>query len=166
MVSDVEEITEKTISKGGILAKLYFDMQGEKGEELQPLMADLINNRLLKSPGVVYCFGSIEEPIMIEGYFSTSAAITTLFKDLGAAINVVFNFAPIGIEVLKPSGEYSVKTSNLQSILIDLSNISTNYSTYIMNNVLSPDEKTRLEEEVKRRKALGNHMLDKHGKES
>ena len=165
MVSEVEEVTEKTISKGGILAKLYFDMQGEKGGDLQPLMADLINNRLLKSLGVVYCFGSIEEPIKIEGYFSTSATITILFKDLGAAINVVFNFAPIGIEVLKPSGEYSVKTSNLQSILIDLSNISTNYSTYIMNNVLSPDEKTRLEEDVKRRKALGKHILDKQGKE-
>ncbi len=165
MVSDVEEVTEKTLSKGGILAKLYFDMQGAKGDELQPLMADLINNRLLKAPGVVYCFGSIEEPIQIEDYFSTSAAITTLFKDLGAAINVVFNFAPIGLELLKPSGEYSIKTSNLQSILIDISNISTNYSTYIMNNVLGPEEKVKLEEDIKRRKALGKHILDKSTKE-
>ncbi len=165
MVSDVEEVTEKTISKGGILAKLYFDMQGAKSEELQPLMADLINNRLLKAPGVVYCFGSIEDPIKIEDYFSTSAAITTLFKDLGAAINVVFNFAPIGIEVLKPTREYSVKTSNLQSILIDLSNISTNYSTYIMNNVLGPEEKVKLEEDIRRRKALGKHILDQQDKE-
>lgn len=49
--SEVEEVTQKTVARGGILAKLYFDMQSEKPEDLQPLMADLINNRLLKSPG-------------------------------------------------------------------------------------------------------------------
>ncbi|MDE1834823.1 MAG: hypothetical protein KGH64_05815, partial [Candidatus Micrarchaeota archaeon] len=116
--SEFEEVTQKTIRNGGILTKLYFDMQSEKEEELQPLMTDLINNRLLKAPGVVYCFGSIEKPMKLDDIYSTSAIVTALFKDLGAAVNVVFNFAPAGIEVIEPEGHYTMKISDLNGVLV------------------------------------------------
>ena len=96
--SEVSEVTEKVIAKGGILTRLYFDMQSEKAEDLQPLMADLINQRLLKAPGVMYAAGSIDEPMKLEDVYSTNAMVTVLFNDLGALINVVFNFSPVGIE--------------------------------------------------------------------
>ncbi len=111
--SDVNEVTAKAIKSGGLLTKLYFDMQSEKKDELQPLMTDLINNRLMKAPGVIYCFGAIDEPIELNELFTTNAVVTVLFKDVGALINVVFNFAPIGIEILKPEHEYTVKISDL-----------------------------------------------------
>ncbi len=63
--SEVDELTDETVARGGILAKLYFDMQSEKQEDLQPIMADMINNRLLKSQGVVYCVVSISDPSKI-----------------------------------------------------------------------------------------------------
>jgi len=118
--SQVDQLTEETIRKGGILAKLYFDMESEKAEDLQPLMTDLINNRLLKAVGVIYCVGVIEEPIKLEKTYSTSATVTGLFKDIGAIINVAFNFAPAGLEILKPNGEIRVKPNELQAILLDL----------------------------------------------
>ncbi len=102
--SEVDEITEETVASGGILAKLYFDMQSEKQEDLQPIMADMINNRLLKSPGVVYCFGSINEPVKLDDSYSTSAEVTALVKDMGSLVNISFNFVPAGIEILKPLG--------------------------------------------------------------
>jgi len=77
----VEEVTKKVLDNGGILAKLYFDMQSEKPDDLQPLMAEMINNNILKAPGVVYCYGSIDEPIKVDELtYSTSAALTIFIQ--------------------------------------------------------------------------------------
>ncbi len=162
--SQVDELTEETIGRGGILAKLYFDMESEKSEDLQPLMTDLINNRLLKSPGVVYCFGSINEPLKLEKTYSTSAEVTALFKDIGSLMNVSFNFVPAGIEVLKPDREIRLKTNELQAILLDLANISINYSQYILSRVLSKEDYAKVMEDMKSREELGKKIIGEEKK--
>ena len=103
--SEMEEVTRKAIENGGILAKAYFDMHSEKADDLQPLMTDLISNRLLKFPGVIYCAGEIDEPLKVEELYATNAVVTILVKDLWTLLNISFNFAPAGIEVLKPELE-------------------------------------------------------------
>jgi hypothetical protein len=159
--SQVDQLTEETIRKGGILAKLYFDMESEKAEDLQPLMTDLINNRLLKAVGVVYCVGVIEEPIKLEKTYSTSATVTGLFKDIGSIINVAFNFAPAGLEILKPNGEIRIKANELQAILLDLAQISVNYSQYILSRVLSKEDYEKVTRDMKNREELGKKVLGK-----
>ncbi len=161
--SEVDELTEKTIAKGGVLAKLYFDMQSKDEEELQPLMTDLINNRLLKSTGVLYCTGAIDEPLRLEreNIYSTSAIVTVLFNDIGAVINAVFNFAPAGVEIIKPLGDFRIKHGDLQSLLLDLSNISVSYSQYILEKVLSKEDFEKVNLDIKLRSNLGKKLLDK-----
>ena len=122
--SEVEELTYRTIERGGILAKLYFDMQSQSPDDLQPLMADLINNRLLKEKGVVYCFGAIEEPIKLDNVYSTSSIVTALFSDVGALMSVMFSYMPVGLEILKPENEFRIKTNQLNSVLLSLSDIA------------------------------------------
>lgn len=159
--SEVEEVTEKAISEGGILAKLYFDMTSKTESELQPIMADLINNRLLKAPGVLYCYGAIEEPMKVKDDYTTSATVTVLFKDLGAIINVVFNFAPAGIEIIKPLGSFAIKTNELQSIILSLSQISADYSQYILSRVLKKEDLDKVMQDLKNREKLGRKLLKK-----
>jgi hypothetical protein len=162
MVStEMQEVTDKTINNGGILAKLYFDMQSKDQSELQPLMADLVNNRLLKTPGVIYGFGSIDEPIKLDDIFSTNAIVTVLFNDLGALINVVFNFSPIGLEILKPEGKFVIKVSDLNTVMISLSEISSEYSKYILTRVLSKEELEKVNKDLEARKALGKRLIEK-----
>lgn len=163
--TEVEELTEKTVAKGGVLAKMYFDMQSETGEDLTPLMTDLINNRLLKTVGVLYCVGAIDAPIKLEkeGIYSSSAIVEALFKDIGSLINVAFNFAPAGVEILKPTKEYHIKIGDLQSLMLDISNISVNYSHYILSKVLGPEELAKVERDIKSRAELGKSLLDKKG---
>ncbi len=165
--SEVEELTEKTVARGGILTRLYFDMQSESSEELQPLMTDLINNRLLKAPGVVYCTGAIDEPIKLEKeeVYSTSAIVTVLFNDIGALVNTTFNLAPAGIEVIKPIGDFRIKHGDLQSLLLDLSNISVNYSQYILEKVLSKEDLEKVKRDLMRRHELGKTLLEKKAEE-
>ncbi len=165
--SEVSEVTARTLASGGLLVKLYFDMQSEKAEELQPLMADLINERLLKSPGVIYAAGSIDDPMKLEDVYSTNAIVTVLFNDLGALIHVVFNFSPVGIEVLKPEGDYVIKAGHLNSILVSLSQISSEYSKYILTKVLKGEELDKINKELKLREEMGRRALkDSSGKPS
>jgi hypothetical protein len=159
--SEMDLLTEKTIQKGGILAKLYFDMESEKKDDLQPLMADLINNRLLKTPGVLYCYGSIEEPLKLENSYTTSAIVTALVKDFKVLVGVAFMFSPAGIEVLKPEHEYVLKMHDMQSILTNLSSTSAEYAQYILSRVLTKEDYEKIKRDVHNREEIGRKLLDK-----
>ncbi len=157
--SEVNEVTEKTIARGGILTKLYFDMQSEKAEELQPLMVDLINSRLLKTPGVVYAAGSIDEPMKLEDVYSTNAIVDVLFTDIGSLIQVIFNFSPVGIEVIRPQGDFVIKSSQLHAVLVSLSQMSMEYSKYILTKVLKPEDIDRVNKELRIREEMGKKAM-------
>lgn len=158
--TEVNELTDKIILNGGLLTKMHFDMQSNKAEDLQPLMTDLINNRLLKAPGVVYCTGVIEEPIKLGDIFSTTAAMTILLTDVGAAINIAFNFAPAAIEILRPDKEVRISISHMHTILLGVSDISVKYSEYILSRVLTKDDYDKVIGEMAKREELGKKMLD------
>ena len=159
--SEVDEVTEKTLRSGGVLAVLYFDIHGKNKEELQPLMVDLINNRLLKTRGVVYCHGSVEAPIELGDGYSTAATVEILFKDIKALVEVSFNFAPVGINIIKPENEYIIKMPMMQSLMLDLAQISIEYSNYILSRVLNEDEYKRIQENMKSREEIGKRILGK-----
>jgi hypothetical protein len=161
--NEVEEVTSKALSSGGLLTKIYFDMESAKQEELQPLMVDLINNRLMKAPGVIYCFGAIDEPMKVKDAFSTSATVTVLFKDLWSLVNVMFAFTPAGVEVLKPQKEYFLKMSDLQALLLNVAQISLEYSNYILSRVLKKEDYDKIMEQMSNREALGKKLLDSKG---
>ncbi len=163
--SEVEEVTHKTLAKGGVLTKLYFDMQSEKQDDLQPLMADLINNRLLKSPGVVYCFGAIDEPIKTDKTYSTSAIVTVLFKDLWSLVNVAFAFTPAGVEIMKPEREYVLRPGDLQSLVLNVASVSLDYSNYILSRALSKEDYAKLINDMKHREELGKRLMERKGQE-
>lgn len=159
--SEVDEVTEKTIQNGGILVMLYFDMQSYEQSELQPLMTDLISNRLLKERGVVFCYGTVDEPIKSGDVYTTNAAVTTLFSDIGSLISVIFNYVPGGVEILKPEHEFKIKINQLQSAFVDISNASAAYSEFILQKALSKEEFAKIEDQLKRRRELGHKLLDK-----
>ncbi len=160
--SEVEKLTDEKIAKGGVLVKLYFDMQHKEKEKLQPLMADLINERLMKEKGVVYCYGSIEEPIEKDGVFTTSAIITVLFDSFFPLIGVAFNYAPAGIELLRPEKEMRFTTAQLQSMLLELSRISVMYSKYILEHVMNPEEIETLNKTLDARTEIGKKFIGKN----
>ncbi len=158
---EMEEVTEKTMAKGGLLVKLYFDMHSNTQEELQPIMADLINNKLLKSKGVVYCYGGIDEPVKSGDVYSTSAIVTALVENLEALVGVVFSFAPVAIELIKPSGQYILKQTDLQSLMLTLSDISLSYSSYILQKTLTPEDYEKVKGEMKLRQDVGKRLMEK-----
>ncbi len=159
--SELEKITHEKLLQGGILVKMYFDMQNQEKEKLQPLLVDLINEHLLKEKGVVYCYGAIEEPIKLNELYSTSAEVTILFENIFPLVNIAFNYTPIGLEILKPDKEFVLKMSQLQSLILEISNISTNYSRYILQKVLKPDDLALITKEIENRIEMGIKLMEK-----
>lgn len=164
--SEVEEVTRKTMQRGGILAKLYFDMQSEKEEDLQPLLTELINNNLMKTDGVVYAYGSIESPIKVDKFFSSSAEVVMLTKDLGTLVNISFRYAPAALEILKPDNEYIIKVADLQSILLGLAQTSIEYSQFILSKTLKKEDYEKIQQDIRNREALGKKLLEKKGEKA
>ena len=163
--SELDKVTEEKIGTGGVLVKMYFDMQSEEKENLQPLLVDLINERLLKEPGVVYCYGAIEEPIKKEPYFVTNAVVTVLFESIKHLIWVAFKYAPAGVEVIKPHKDLRINVWDLQAMLIDISQLSSDYSRYILEKVLKPEDMERINRQIENRKELGKKLIKGDGKD-
>ena len=163
--NEVDAVTEEKLARGGILAKLYFDMQDKDKDKLQPIMLDLVNERLLKEPGVVYCYGSIEEPLEKDGIFSTSAMLTVLFEGLPGLIRIAFMYAPAGIEILKPLKEIVIKPALLQSIVMDLSDISINYSRFILEKIMKEEDVEKIKRQLENRTAIGKKLHEQRDKE-
>jgi hypothetical protein len=157
--SSLDEVTNEKVSKGGILAKLYFDMQDTDKARLQPLMVNLINEHLLKERGVAYCYGAVEEPLEKDKVFITSAQVTMLFDSLPALINIAFNYSPAGVEILKPDRELVVKVNELQSIILEISQTSFNYSKYVLEKVLKPEELDDIKKQMEARAELGKRFM-------
>ncbi len=157
--SDVDRVTEETVAKGGVLVKFYFDMRHTDREKLQPLMTDLINERLMKEPGMVYCYGAIEEPLERDGIFITSGIVTMLFSSFMPLIGIAFRYAPAGVEVVKPTREMALKPMDLQRALMEISEISMNYSKYILERVLNAEEKEAVAKHLDARAELGKKVI-------
>ena len=100
--SELEKITHDKLLQGGVLVKMYFDVQNKEEQKLQPLLVDLINEHLLKEKGVVYCYGSIETPLKLDELYVTNAEVTILLENIFPLVNIAFNYTPIGIEILEP----------------------------------------------------------------
>ncbi len=159
--SDVDRVTEEKIAKGGVLVKLYFDMQDKDKDKLQPLLIDLINERLMKEKGVVYCSGSVEEPIEQGGMWITSAMVTMLFDSFMPLIGIAFHYSPAGIEILKPTNDMTFKTFQLQSMLMDMSQISMDYSKFILEKVMKDEDKEAIRRQLDNRREIGKKLLEK-----
>jgi hypothetical protein len=157
--SDVDKITEEKLAKGGILVKFYFDMQDDNKERIQPLLVDLINERLMKEKGVVYCYGTVEEPIEREGIWMTSAMVNILLDSFMPLINIAFHYSPAGIEILKPTHDISFKPFELQSMLMDISQVSLDYSRYIFEKVLSPEDLEKIKRQMNNRAEVAKKVI-------
>ena len=157
--NEVENVTEEAIAKGGILVRFYFDMQDKDREKLQPLMVNLVNEQLMKEPGVVYVYGSIEEPIEKDGIYTTSGIITMLFKGFAPLVGIAFKYAPAGLEIIRPEREIRFKTNELQSILMDLSQISMDYSKFILDKVLKPEDLEGVKRQMENRTEVSKKFL-------
>ncbi len=157
---DVKKVTEQTIKDGGVLAMLYFDLHAPSKEAAQQLGTGFVNH-IIKTPGVVYALGEIEEPLEgEEKKFSTSIAVKILTKDFLTLSTICMTHSPFNVEILKPN-EIRLQLSEAHELLGTMSVTTAEYKKYIITKVAKPEEVAEMMKQMKLREELGKKILEK-----
>jgi hypothetical protein len=162
MGKSVEEVDDEIVGKGGLLVTMYFDIHGNSPEIIQNSMVEMIG-RLSHELGVVYARGEIEKPIEYEGMHSTCAEVRLLVRDLNSLVNVCFRYGPIGIDLMRPD-EVKLSLPQLHEILLNISQTSQEYSEFMYNKIMTPEDKINFKKQLINRAELAKKIIEK-GKE-
>ena len=163
-MSDAEKLTRDTVANGGVLAMLYFDIHASSKEAVQELGTGFITN-IIHRPGVVFALGEIDEPIGGEAgkNWSSSIEVKVLTKDFIALANICMAHSPFTVEILRPD-EIKLPLSQAHDLLGAVSATTAEYKKYIITKLAKPDELAQMQDNLKKRAAMGKKILDKKDK--
>jgi hypothetical protein len=147
--NDVESLISQTTQRGAVLAVLYFDSYGVEKTAVQNALAD-VTQKITKEPGVVYCKGLVKEPIEKNGEFSTYSELRILTNNFNTLVNITLKYAPASVEIEKP-GKISLTLEEAHASLLDISQTIQNYTNFIMQHVMSGEEKKKYNDDIKKR---------------
>lgn len=157
----IREITEKTIKDRGVLALLYFDIHAATKEDVQNLGVGFVNH-VLKTPGVVYALGEIDEPVAGgEGKnYSSSIEVKLLTKDFITLSYLCLTHSPFTVEILKPNA-INLQLSEAHELLGLLGATTAEYKKAILSKISKPEELAEMQRQLKLRAEMGKKILEK-----
>ena len=158
---DVKKVTDDAIKNGGVLAMLYFDLHAADKESAQQLGTGFVNH-LIKTDGVIYALGEIDEPISGgEGKnFSTSISVKILCKDFIILSSLCLTHSPFNVEIIRPDEIY-LPLNVVHEVLGLMAATTAEYKKYILTKIAKPDELREFQEQLKVRAELGKKILEK-----
>lgn len=160
---DLEELLEEATKHGAILSYLYFDAHGPSKDGVENSLVDFVG-KLSKERGVLYCKGEVFQALEVpdEGLspqlrFSCSTQVKILARDFSTLLGLCLKYGPIGVEILQPY-EIHLTVEEAQALLLDSSQSTQDYVKYILEKTMTPDEKLRLNEHLRRRQELAEKL--------
>jgi hypothetical protein len=161
-MSEVDNLTEKIVGEGGVLALLYFDLHGTNKDSLVQLGTGLVQ-KILKQDGVVFARGEIDEPMETEGMFSTSLELKVLTEDVVSLAQICSDFSPFSLELLEPQ-EFRIPVPHMQDLFMFVSSTSHDYKKYILQKLSPPEKGAEYAKNLHARAELGKKLLEKKQK--
>jgi len=158
---NVKEITDRTIRDGGVLAFLYFDIHAAKKEDVQNLGVGFVNH-VIKTPGVVYALGEIEEPVGGEEgkNYSSSIEVKVLTKDFITLANLCLTHSPFTVEITRPD-RINMQLNQAHELLGLLGATTAEYKKAILSKISKPEEIEEMQRQLKMRAEMGKKLLEK-----
>ena len=95
--------------------------------------------------------------------FSTWASVKLLAKDFSTMVRIALQYSPIGVEILRPQ-QVDLTLGEAQSVLLDISQTSQNFTRLIMERTLSKDDAAQYGKKMMQRAELGKRLLERAGK--
>ena len=154
-----QQLIDEVIAKGGILAVMYFDISSNQKDLVQGALADLIA-RITKEQGIISVVGEIEDPIEIEGIWSTSAEVTMLSKNFASLSIVAMRFGPLGVEVIRPD-QVKLSLGEAQGTLLNIAQVGQDFSQFILETVMNEQQKADFKKRIAARAEQGKKLLEK-----
>lgn len=161
-MTDADKLTKDTLSKGGVLATLYFDLHGNSSEVLKDLSAGFVQ-KMLKEPGVVWVLGEIDDPITQGDFFSTSIEVKVLTHDFISLLKLCALYSPFSLEILRPD-EIKLSLDKAHEVLLDVSTMTFDYKKYILEKLSKSEDFERYRKSLEQKVELGRRLLEKKDK--
>ncbi len=156
---DLEELFKAASRRGAVLALMHFDAHGRTPEFAKNFLIDFIS-RLTKERGVLYCRGEIESTLEREGVYSTCSEVKILVERLSVLFDIAMRYGPIAVEIVEPN-EFKLDVLEMQGLILDVSRMSMDYSSYILEKTMKPEEAAFLREKMTRRAEFGKKLAEK-----
>ncbi len=142
---------EDMLSEGGILARLYLEVQGNDKEAAQKALEGTIYERMNAEPHAKLLEVKMFDIEQTEGteHFSGVSEVKLIADDYRAFVNLSMRYGPTGIEILEPL-EIMLNTDQMHAIVGDASGIMQMFSNQIITMLKDPE-----------RAALYKQMMEK-----
>jgi len=160
---DVDKLTKDTLSKGGVLALLYFDLHASTKEVIEDLGSGFVQ-KLLKEPGVVYALGEIDEPIPTKDnkFLSSSIEVKILTDSFLSIHNICASYSPFSLEILKPN-EIKLTIDKAHEVLMSMSATTYEYKKHIIEKMSTKEDLERYRKTIEQKIHLGKKISEKKG---
>ena len=157
--ADLARLIGETTKYGAVHALFHLDAHGPDKEKVRALLVDYVY-ALTREKGVLYCKGVVEEAIDLAGTFSTAAEVQILAENFSVLHQLALKYGPIAIELRGPH-KVVLDADQAQHVLLDASASMQRFSAFIMEKVLSPEEKAKFQEHLKRRAEFAGKVIEK-----
>ncbi len=150
---ELMQLMAEASKRGAVHAKFFTDAHGKDKKATEDLLIEL-TSRITKEKGVLYCKGEIEKSIEAGDLYSSFATIEILTSNFNHLVNLFVKYAPGGVEILAPA-TLSIPAKEAQDILLDVSQAAQQYSTFIFEKSMTPQQKQEFQEKLKRKAEHG-----------
>ncbi|MFH1780244.1 MAG: hypothetical protein ABH803_03850 [Candidatus Micrarchaeota archaeon] len=159
---EIEDLINDACGKGAVLALFYFDAHAKNEETVKTSLVDFMD-RISKEKGVLYCTGEIEPALEKDGMYSSATETRILADRFETLVILALKYGPIALEIIKPTS-IKINADEMQGILVDASQITQEFTEYILKNTLKGDSKEEFDKRLSARIELGKKIVEKQSK--
>lgn len=156
-----ESIKRDVLQNGGFFVHYYFDMHASNAEALNSIMVGFVG-KLTKEEGVQMAVGEIEEPMLLDKMYSSTARVSMLARDFETLVRLAMAYGPIGVEIEEPT-EVKLPAHEVQTALIGISATSQELTHHILTKTMTPEERQKFDKQMEQRSLLGAELMKKAG---
>ena len=154
-----QQIIDEAIAKGAVLVVFYFDVSCNQKDAAQPILTELIS-RILREQGIISAVGEIDEPIEMDGMWSTSAEVTILAKNISSLAVTALKFGPIGVEVIRPD-PLKLPAGEAQSLLLNVAQVSYEFSQFALEKLMDDKQRADFKKKIAARAEQGKKIMER-----
>lgn len=156
--AELKQLITEACTKSAVHVTLFLDAHGHDQKATQDLLVQLVG-QLTKEKGVLFCKGEVESSMESEKLFSSFASVDLVTANFNALINIALKYAPSSVEILEPA-KLAVPAKEAQDILLDAAQSTQQYSKFIMEQSMNPQQKAEFAEQIKRKAEHGAKMRE------
>ncbi|MFH1404036.1 MAG: hypothetical protein ABIH11_07195 [Candidatus Altiarchaeota archaeon] len=144
---------EAKLGEGGVIARLYLEVQGNDKEAAQKALESTIFEKMNSEPMMDLLEAKLYDIEESEDkkFFSGVAEVKLIADDFRSFINVSMRYGPTAIEIIEPD-EVSLDLDKMHAIAGDVSSMMQLFSNQIISMLKDPE-----------RAALYRQMIEKEG---